>query len=373
MLALDSNLISDRKQTNLKQGLIMNAIWQRHLEHEGAHLDASRSVNFSDESTEIEAIEGAVIADLSHLGLLRVHGTDARDFLQGQFSNDLRQVDATHSQLSAYCSPKGRILTGFRLFMREDAFYLVLPCELLEATLKRLRMFVLRSQVVLEEANDTLVAMGVAGAQVDTLLRPWFTDVPTALDSSRTENDITALRLSDQHAPRYMLFAPPEQLVTLWTALRPTTQAVGTAAWRMLDIRAGIPLIQSATVEAFVPQMVNYQLIGGVSFKKGCYPGQEVVARMQYLGKLKRRMYRARIDHDDTLTPPRAGDDLYDARGDGQSAGKIVDAQALPTGGYESLAVIQIAAADGGELRLHSRNGVPIHLQTLPYALDQAG
>lgn len=352
----------------------MNTTWQTHLEREGARFDSNGSASFSDASTEMQAIEGDVIADLSHLGLIRVHGSDVRDFLQGQFSNDLRQVDAEHSQLSAYCSPKGRILANFRLLLRDDAFYLVMPRELIEPTLRRLRMFVLRSQVVLEDASDSLSLVGVAGDRVVAALHEGFCALPAAVDTSHSDGDVTAVCLPGAGAPRYLLLGPADAMVALWNRLKSVAQPVGAAAWRMLDIRAGIPLIQTATVEAFVPQMVNYQLIGGVSFKKGCYPGQEVVARMQYLGKLKRRMYRARIDADAELeSTPAAGDDLYDANGDGQSAGKIVDAQPLANGGYELLAVIQISSAEAGALRLRSPEGTAIVLETLPYPLEQAG
>lgn len=350
----------------------MNALWQKHLAQQGAQIDSNGNVSFGDPSTEIRAIESDVLIDLSHLGLIRAHGTDARDFLQGQFSNDLRQVSAEHSQLNAYCSPKGRILTGFRLLMRDECFYLVLPHELLEATLKRLRMFVMRSQVELEDASEELAIMGVAGTTLGAQLAEHVHPLPTEADASHTTNAITAVRLADPRAPRYLVLAPPRQLITVWEALRPGAQASGPAGWRMLDIRAGIPQIQAATVEAFVPQMVNYQLIGGVSFKKGCYPGQEVVARMQYLGKLKRRMYLARIEQLDAQAPPCAGSDLYTAQGDGQSAGKVVDAQPLPDGGYALLAVIQIAAAETGELRLHSQDGPPLQLEPLPYPVEVA-
>jgi folate-binding protein YgfZ len=137
-----------------------------------------------------------------------------------------------------------------------------------------------------------------------------------------------------------------------------------------MDIRAGIPNVFEDTVEAFVPQMANLQLVGGVSFTKGCYTGQEVVARMQYLGKLKRRMYHARVD---AGQPPTPGTEVFSPSSDsGQGAGRIVDAAASPDGGYEVLAVLQISSADANDLQLGDIDGPALQLMELPYAFEQS-
>lgn len=345
---------------------VMNTSWKTHLEQQGAVFEADTVTDFGNAQAETNAAtERLILADLSHLGMITAQGADATDFLQGQLSNDVRQVDASHSQITAYCNPKGRLLASFRLFMRDDAYCLSLPAALLEPTLKRLRMFVLRSQVTLEDGSDTLVTFGYAGPNADTALASAMQGaVPEEPDAVTQNGELTVIRLPGSQ-PRFEIHGPAEAAIALWETLRAEAQPVGMGAWALLDILAGIPNIYPGTVDAFIPQMVNLQAIGGVSFKKGCYPGQEIVARTQYLGKLKRRMYRAHVQADHF---PQPGEDIYTG-GDTQSAGRIVSAQAAPEGGYELLAVLQIASAES-ELHLGSIDGPTLTLHELPYALE---
>jgi hypothetical protein len=139
--------------------------------------------------------------------------------------------------------------------------------------------------------------------------------------------------------------------------------------WDWLDIMAGIPGVHPETSDAFVPQMANLEIVGGVNFKKGCYPGQEIVARMQYLGKLKQRMYRARFEGN---TQPHPGDSIFAPDFPGQSAGTVVAAQPAPDNGFDLLAVIQISSAEAGELHLGSETGPKLSLQNLPYPVAPA-
>ncbi len=224
-------------------------------------------------------------------GLIRVTGEDARDFLQGQLTNDIRRLTPEQAQLNGYCTPKGRMLALFLVFERDGALYLQLPRERLEPVMKRLQMFVLRSKVE---------------------------------------------RVSDDF-------------------------------WPLQNIRAGLPSVHDATTEAFVPQMCNLDLLGGVSFTKGCYTGQEVVARMRYLGQLKRRMYLARIG---TGTCPAPGDALFSPSSrSAQGAGRVVAARPSPEGGCEALVVAEIAAFEAADLRLGDENGPPLELREPPYGL----
>jgi len=347
----------------------MNPAWKTHLEQEGAVFDAETVHNFGDARAEAAvAASRLVLADLSHLGLIEAQGEDAAEFLQGQLSNDVSQVDAAHSQLAAYCSPKGRMLADLRVFAREQAYCLVLPRAILEATLKRLRMFVLRSRVVLEDVSDTLVSFGFAGPEADVRLGEVLAGVPGEHDAVSQTDGLSLIRLPGT-VPRFQIHGPAEAAIALWARLRPAAQPVGGAAWGLLDILAGLPSVHPQTVDAFVPQMVNLQAIGGVSFKKGCYPGQEVVARTHYLGKLKRRMYRAHVDTDRIPAP---GEEIY-LSGAEQSAGRIVSAQPGAEGGVELLAVIQIAsveAAAPGGLHLGAPDGPALSLRELPYAVE---
>jgi len=306
------------------------------------------------------------VADLSHFGLIRVHGEDSRNFLQGQLTGDINAVTPESAQLSSYCSPKGRMLGSFWVFQRGDDLYLQLPRERLEAILKRLGMFVLRSKVTLEDASEQLARVGLAGDCAEALL-PF---APADEKASETRAGLTVVRLPGDR-PRFELIGPPDQLTDHWKELVSRAEQTGAEFWSLMDIRAGVPNIVDETVEAFVPQMANLQLIGGVSFNKGCYTGQEIVARMQYLGKLKRRMYRAHVEGTE---PPQRGAELFSPSCEsGQGAGRIVDVAASPDGGYEVLAVALISSADADDLRLGSAEGRVLKLLDLPYPFEAAG
>jgi hypothetical protein len=261
------------------------------------------------------------------------------------------------------------MLASLRLFRRDGAICLQLPAALLEGVLKRLRMFVLRAKAELRDASDEWVRIGLAGDCAPALLDAHLRETPAEADQVVQERDLTCIRLPGP-VPRFELVGPVEAIQPLWEALEQRARPSGRGHWALLDIRAGLPTVLPATAEAFVPQMANMQLLDGVSFKKGCYTGQEVVARMQYLGKLKRRMYLAHVD---TGTLPAPGDELFAAdSASGQGAGKVVDAQPAPEGGYDLLAVVEIASADAGDVRLRGPGGPRLAFMPLPYALDPA-
>ncbi len=311
------------------------------------------------------AATGNILADLSDLALIRARGADALSFLNGQLSNDIRLLDATHSQLASWCSPKGRMLAIFRLFRRENDILLQLPAALLEGILKRLRMFVLRAKVSLESTEAELVSIGLSGPDAERLLRASAGFAPGGDNGCETRGEISIMHLPGPH-PRFQIVAPVGVATQLWTDLKAGATPAGPPAWAWLDIMAGIPVVLPETSEAFVPQMANLELVGGVHFKKGCYPGQEIVARMQYLGKLKQRMYRAHVEAE---AAPAAGESIYAPDFPGQSAGTLVAAQPAPNGGYDLLAVVQISSAEHGVLHLRNDNGPTLKLQTLPYPL----
>ncbi len=344
----------------------MNSIWQEFLEQRNAEINDNHIVSFGDPQQERDTTaSGHVIADLSAYGLIRAQGEDAETFLQNQFTNDVKLVSDTHSQISAYCSPKGRMLAIFRLFKRGDCYYLRLPRSILEATLKRLRMYILRSKVTLEDASDELVRLGFAGPEAPQKLASILKTVPAESNAVIQHDGITLIRLPGA-LPRYECHAEAETLVSLWQRLARQAVPVGTDCWHWLTIHAGVPEISPRTIDTFVPQMANLTALGGISFSKGCYPGQEVVARMHYLGKLKRRMYLAHVE---STTLPLPGDNLYTSAEAEQSAGKVVQAQFAPGGGVDLLAVIQIASAEKEELHLESESGPVLKLLDLPYTV----
>lgn len=346
----------------------MNETWQTFIRNQGASMEGGRVRHFGNPEQERRAAaQGNVLAELSDLSLIRARGGDVQSFLNGQLSNDVRQLDATHSQLAAWCSPKGRMMALFRLFRRSDDYLLQLPVALRENLLKRLRMFVLRAKVTLDNADD-LVGLGLSGPQAEGLLRETAGFAPIGENRSETRGEITILCIPGPH-PRFEVIAPTETATQLWNGLENKATPVASPVWAWLDIMAGIPNVYPETNEEFVPQMANLELIGGVNFKKGCYPGQEIVARMQYLGRLKQRMYRAHVADADA---PRPGAPIYASDFSGQSAGTVVDAQPAPDGGCDLLAVIQMSSVTKGTLHLGSENGPLLAVQSLPYPIPSS-
>jgi len=339
--------------------------WKDFLANAGAEFNDTGVAHYGSERRERSvAITGNVFADLSHYGLISAHGEDAETFLQGQFTNDIRKVTDGHSQLSGLCNPKGRLLATFRTLHRDDSYYLCLPATMLEDVIKRLRMFILRSKVTLEDASDTFVHLGVSGGDAEEELRKFTGELPDTVDAAVRVGNHTIIRVPGIH-PSYEVFTTVDDARGLWDQLNVQCAPIGADAWQLLDIQAGIPVISPQTREAFVPQMTNLQLIDGVSFQKGCYTGQEIVARMQYLGKLKRRMYRARVD---SALPLTGEEEIFATGKAQQSVGKLVSAASHPDGGYAMLVVLQIASAEGeNELHLGTADGPLLELETLPY------
>jgi tRNA-modifying protein YgfZ len=311
-------------------------------------------------SFEHVAANMPTLADLSDLALIRVSGEDARDFLHSQFCNDVKKLDSTQAQLNGYCSPKGRLLASFLLWQHGDDYLLQLPSELRESIQKRLTMFVLRSKVKLTDASADFVRLGLSGPQAGNLLHEFFGPVPEARFELMHGEQARIIRLGDD---RFDLLVDAEDALAITRRLAGRCTAVSSQHWLWLDIRAGIPTITRATQEQFVPQMVNFELLGGVNFQKGCYPGQEIVARTQYLGRLKRRMYLAHIAAENVA----AGDSLFSADLEGQASGTIVNAARAPSGGQDVLAVIQIDSAQQQTIHWKTADGPQLQLQTLPY------
>jgi len=347
----------------------MNPEWRALLERSGAVFEAGHVRHFGNPAHELRATaQGDVLVDLSPLSILRAHGEDAQSFLQGQFSNDIRQVTEIRSQLSAYCNPKGRMLAILRVFRIGEAYCLQLPGALAETTLKRLRMFVMRAKVKIELADVELIRIGLSGPNVEGFIATTVGNAPAAVNDSLSVDGVTVLRLSGPHA-RFELLASPEKMLALWPQFAARVTPAGATAWAWLDIMAGIPNVLPGTVEEFVPQMTNLELVGGVSFTKGCYPGQEIVARMHYLGRLKQRMLRAHVN---TLEPPLPGTPVYASDLPDQSAGSVLDAQPSPDSGYDLLAVAQLSSHATGALHLANSSGPTLTLKDLPYSLEAA-
>jgi folate-binding protein YgfZ len=342
--------------------------WKDFLQNAGAEFEEDCVASFGNPERERRiAHTGDLFCDLSHFGIIAAYGEDAAAFLQAQFTNDIDQVDESHSQLSALCSPKGRMLCNFRIFRREQTYYLVLPYELLEAALSRLRMFVLRSKVTLEDASDALMGIGASGNKMVEHLGDIAGELPENIDEAIEYKDFTIIRVAGV-IPRFEIYGLLEAMKKLWQALDVHATPVGANVWELLNIQSGIPVITASTIDTYVPQMANMHLINGVSFTKGCYPGQEIVARMHYLGKLKRRMYRIGFAAQDK---PKAGTALVtESSTESQDIGSIFSTQQTPDGNYEALAVIQVNDAENSQLKLGDTKGPDVTILDLPYSFD---
>jgi folate-binding protein YgfZ len=339
----------------------MNSQWKNFLESNSATIQQDGMVRFG----QLEQAPACALCDLSYLGLISVSGPDAADFLQGQFTNDIRELGEDNCQLSAYCNPKGRMFANFWLFRQGDAIFMQLPRETLGPVLKRLSMFLLRSKATLTDVSDELVRIGMVGEQAESQLQNHFAALPDRPSQLIHQEGLTLLRLPGL-TPRFEIIGEAGAIAALWGSLGGTTPT-DSSYWPLQDIRAGIPTVYAATAEAFIPQMVNMQLVQGVSFTKGCYCGQEIVARTQYRGTLKRRMYLAHVTGDrrplpgEELTSPSAEHD--------QMAGQVVDAQPAPEGGYDALVMAQIAGFEANDIRLGD-NGPLLELGTPPYPFE---
>ncbi|MDP9140491.1 MAG: folate-binding protein [Pseudomonadota bacterium] len=283
------------------------------------------------------------IGRLSVTCYLRASGADAESFLQGQLSSDLRLLRESKAQISSYNSPKGRMLALPHLIRRGGDILIELHPSVAAATLKRLRMFVLRAKVALEDTSASMQALAIIGTGAAELLQKHGLPAPTgALESAfDAERQITVVRRIGT-LPRYSLTGEPDQLARLPFD---TTESMD-EAWRRADIEAGVATVSTDTSDHFVPQMANLDLLGGISFDKGCYTGQEIVARLHYLGQLKRRMFIARI----AGPAPAPGSEVRIADHEG-AVGEIVDAVVDGTGSVASV-VLQLAYAERNDLQL---------------------
>jgi hypothetical protein len=340
----------------------MNTPWFDFLAARGAVLADGRVQHFGQPQAELAAVGNSdIIADLSHLGLLQVGGADAVTFLQGQVTNDIKLLDGSNSQYAGYCTPKGRLLAIFLAFAHHDHLHLQLDGALQEQTIKRLKMYVLRSKVSIEDVTDSIVRIGLAGASTAAALEQLFSDIPQQAHQLVSLETATIIRLSGATL-RYEIFTSPEHAPAIWSQLNQTCTPVGCSCWEWLEIRAGIPQVGPATQEQFVPQMVNLDLLQGINFKKGCYTGQEIVARTHYLGKVKRRTHLAHVD---CPKPPEAGDPVFGETA--EPVGMVVNAAPAPHGGFDLLAEIRLESVEAGPARLQSPDGPLLELMALPY------
>jgi folate-binding protein YgfZ len=339
----------------------MNSGWHDFLLQHGATIDKS-GTRFGDRTKELIAtLHDTVLCALSHFGVLRVSGDDAQLFLQNLLSNDIDEVSSTRAQLSSFNTAKGRMLASMLIWRDGDDYLLQLPQVLCEPIRKKLSMYILRAKVNITDASNDLISLGLSGTNAQKILVEQFGNFPSLPFGVTTTSQGNAIKID---ATRLQINTTIQHAPALWEKLSQHAQPVSSNYWDWLNIRSGIPFMLPQTQEQFVAQMVNFDLVGGVNFKKGCYPGQEIVARTQYLGKLKRRMYLAQINAE----TPQPGDELFSADMEGQASGMIVNAAPAPTGGYDVLATVQIASRETQSVHWKSLHGEILQFLPLPYS-----
>jgi len=299
------------------------------------------------------------IAELTQLGVIRAAGVEAVTFLQSQLTQDVALLGLSEARLAAFCNAKGRMQASFVVFKRShEEVLLVCSRDILAATLKRMAMFVLRAKARLSDASAEFSLFGVAGNAIESIAesaRPAWAKL-----------DIDAANLVFLHPgagqPRALWCVPAGMPP-------PAGPRLDLALWQWLEVQSGVAMISQPIFEAFVPQMLNYESVGGVSFQKGCYPGQEVVARSQFRGTLKRRAY---LVHGGAT--PTVGQEVFHATDAAQPCGLVAAAAANPAGGFDAIVSMQTAAAADaadGRLTLGSATGAALALRPLPYALRE--
>ncbi|GEQ77794.1 folate-binding protein [Comamonas testosteroni] len=303
------------------------------------------------------------ITPISHLGVIRAVGADAASFLHGQLSNDFALLKFDQARLAAFCTAKGRMLASFIGFRRSaDEIVLICDRSLLAPTLKRLSMFVLRAQCKLSDATADFALYGLTGQAAEQL-------------AGKNAAAWTLQQQGDAHV--IALYPAAGNQRALWigpTGQAPEGQLLSEGLWQWSEVQSGVATLSAPVVDAFVPQMLNYESLGGVNFKKGCYPGQEVVARSQFRGTLKRRAYLVHAEQALSV-----GQEVFSAEDFEQATGTVVQAAAAPQGGWDAIVSMQIASSTRDDLFAHAAlaegqsadadKGIALQLLPLPYEL----
>ncbi len=305
------------------------------------------------------------VAELKHLGVIRAVGPDAAIFLQGQLTQDVLNMGLDSARLAAFCNAKGRMQASFVVFKRKnddglEEFLLVCSADILVQTLKRLSMFVMRAKVKLSDASADFLLYGLMGNSTK--------DVTAAIDSGAARANIHWSKNDFEGQNAVFLYPGSGTERILWCApagtLPPAGHTLPLSVWHWLEVQSGIAMLTQPIYEAFVPQMLNYESVGGVSFKKGCYPGQEVVARSQFRGTLKRRAYLVHGPAE-----PHVGQEVFHSSDAEQPCGLVAACAANPSGGFDAIVSMQTSAVQNGHLTLGGAAGAALAVLPLPYPL----
>ena len=343
----------------------MSPVWQEFLISQGADFEADRLLNFPD--SETRTIDN-IVTDLSHLALLEISGDDAEDFLHGQFTINIYHLPEYLLKFSAWCNPKGQVRATFFIYRHDDGFTILLPAGLKESFVKQLQMYILRSDVQLLDKSDEIIRIGLNTENTALLVGLIDSDPERQGDVIKSDttiyNDLHYLRIASQgdekNTDRYILIGSVDKQITLWKELVKYVTPVGTSVWELLDIQAAYPWITTQTTQKFLPQILNMDLIDGLDYQKGCYPGQEIIARLHFRGQLKCSIHLATCALESC---PESGNQILVK--DKQIVGTVINAQASQDEFY-LLAVIDNDSIEN-KLSLRSPGAPELSLHRLPY------
>jgi folate-binding protein YgfZ len=305
------------------------------------------------------AEKSLLIIDLWATGLLCVSGPDAKKLLQGQLTCDLEEISESRTSLGAYCLPQGRMVSLFRIFLFQDSYYLQMPAAILQSTMDTLKKYAVFFKAQIRDASEELVCLSVSGVTVSAKLSASGLQIPAAVNQAITQQNLLIIRLPGE-LPHFEIIGTAAAI----TLLRETLSNVRNGDyndWELLNIMAGIPALTADTAGKLLPHDVNLPQANGISWNKGCYTGQEIIARMHYRGQLKKQMFRGRVQ---TGNPPLPGADIYTAE---NAAGTLVSTSLEAPDQYQILFLANIADAENGQLFLNPAKIDPIALLTLTY------
>jgi tRNA-modifying protein YgfZ len=302
--------------------------------------------------------ETSQIMDLSHLGILRVSGDGAKKLLQGQLTCDLEEVSENQTRLGAYCLPQGRMISLFRIFQWQQDYYLQMAAEIVPATLATLKKYAVFFKVILTDASAALSRFSYSGVQAEAELQKVFSTLPGGPDSAVVCDNTLILRMAGE-LPHYELICPVAEGNALHEKLLATAKSAPVDIWKYLNLTAGIPDLYTATTGKLLPHDVNLPRLNGVSFNKGCYTGQEIVARMHYRGNLKKQMYRGRVN---SAVQPLPGADIFNPA----ACGMIIDSCRETADTYQILFLTDKNSIENEQLFADFAKISPIELLTLP-------
>jgi len=351
----------------------MKSEWQQFLVSCGAQFDGSTLTGF--DAPPDSGVSESAIVDLSDFSIVEVSGKDAGVFLQDHFVNDVQALTSGAVQLSGYCSTKGRLLATFYLALIDDTYLLFVPTDVAGSIVQRLNMFARMPRTVgkqmigkitptdanLLDRTGDLQVFGLIGEPALALLDS--IDPGASTDQVFRTSSLTVIKVPD--SDRCICFGDVSACQTSWASLGETVRYATGNAWQLADIRGGVPFIVEVVQDKVVPQMANLHVLGGVSFTKGCYPGQEIVARMQYLGKLKRQMVRYGYEG----APLEVGSTV--ASGDDKDAGLVLASATTSDNNCESLVVVKVSAREAGFQVVGPSGSRPLRELALPYSLDE--